>query len=101
MGKKLKLKIEWSHDEYECDDCGTSWATGATAYLDGVKIVDKQASAHCYGGSGSDSELAGILAIALEKLGVEIEDEESDIQWYKESCYDFENTYDGINFIKL
>ena len=95
-----KLKIEWSHDEHDCETCGSSWATGATAYLDGVKIVDVKANAHCYAGSG-DAELAGILAIALEKLGVEIDDDESDIQWYKDTCYETIHHYDNIEYIKL
>ena len=68
---KHKLEIDWSHDSYDCDDCGMSDATGAVAHLDGVKIVDIQARAHCYDGSG-EAQLAGIFAIALERLGVEL-----------------------------
>jgi hypothetical protein len=83
------LDITWSDDTYDCETCGTSWATGATALLDGKKIVDKEASAHCYSGSG-EVYLEGILLIALEKLGVEVVDSDEDLQWFKDTCYEWD-----------
>lgn len=100
-GVRHTLEVEWSEDSYDCDDCGVSFSTGATVHLDGIKIVAKEAHAHCYSGSG-DVDLCGILLIALEKLGVEVEDDESDLQWSKDTCYDWDLGSQGeINFIKL
>ena len=97
-----KLKIEWLHDNHDCETCGLTFAVGVKAYLNEVLIVDKPAVAHCYSGSGSDAELAGVLAIALEKLGVQIEEIDSnEIEPAKETCYDFIQHYDHIEFIKL
>jgi hypothetical protein len=95
MAKKLEIK--YNTDEYECDDCGTSYATGAEVYLDGKLIIDKKASAHCYEGSG-EIELAGILLIALEKMGVEVTEEgevDTDFDWYRDTCYEYDLVNDG------
>ena len=100
MSKKI-LNIEWSHDEHDCEDCGSSYSTGAHVTFDGEVLVDKKAIAHCYNGNG-DVELEGILLLVLDKLGVEIiqEDDEEcwiDLDWYRNSCYDMDS--EG-NFIK-
>jgi hypothetical protein len=100
---KHKLEIKWTEDSHDCDDCGSSSAIGAEVLLDGNVIVSKKALAHCYAGSG-DVDLTGILLIALEKLGVEITEEDgtSDLQWYKDTCYDWDLGPQGeINYIKL
>ena len=93
-----KLVIEWSNDEYDCEDCGLSSSTGAVATLDGEVIVNIPALAHCYDGNG-DADITGILLIALEKLGVTIEENmSSDLEWYKGTCREMD--HDG-NFIEV
>ena len=98
---KKKLVINWNYDEHDCEDCGMSWSTGCDATLDGEVIVNKKAIAHCYNGNG-DVELVGVLLVALEKLGVEVVQDENDdaaldLEWYKDTCYDMDS--EG-NFIK-
>lgn len=66
----MKIEIEWSSDEYECDECGTSWASGATVYVDGEELFNEPAIAHCYG--GSNLEIEDCFRKILEKLGYEL-----------------------------
>jgi len=66
----MRIEITPDHEEYECETCGTDYATGGTVKVDGVEIVNLPAMAHCYAGqSFSESDL---LVIALRKLGHEV-----------------------------
>ena len=71
----MKINITTDHDEYECETCGTDYATGGTVTVDGNQIVTLPAAAHCYAGQ-SFSEM-DLLVIALRVLGheVDIDDE--------------------------
>lgn len=42
------LKICRNYDSHDCDTCGSSYADGATIYLDGKQILDLVPIAHCY-----------------------------------------------------
>lgn len=67
----MRLKIEWSHDDYDCEQCGGSSSTGATVYLDDKIIIDAPAHAYCF-----DSiyvEEGHILWKLCEALGIEVE----------------------------
>lgn len=52
----VDLHIEWLLDEYECEDCGTSYAHGAIVTIDGHEVVTMIPSAHCYAGTSFDRE---------------------------------------------
>lgn len=79
----MKIRIETDTDRYECDDCGMCFAEGGKVFVDDVLILEKPASAHCYGGSShSESDL---LVMALTKLGHEII---VDDERYHITCHD-------------
>jgi hypothetical protein len=100
MSDKKKLVIKWNQDDHDCETCGGSYAVGAEVTLDGEVIVNKQAVAACYDGSG-DVDMEGILAIALEKLGVEIIQASDgggydyDLEYAKNMCYEWHYEEDG------
>lgn len=80
----MKIEITTNHDEYECETCGTDYASGGSVKIDGVEIVNLPAEAHCYSGqSFSESDL---LVIALRKLGhtIEVDGDE----WHITCAYD-------------
>lgn len=45
------IKIIWTSDDHECETCGTSWADGATVWIDGRKALELKPVAHCLGGA--------------------------------------------------
>lgn len=63
----MQIEIEWSNDEYCCDDCGPTWATGAVVKFDGEVVIDEPALAHCYGGVSISEE--AVYRLIIEKLG--------------------------------
>lgn len=67
----MKIKIEWMHDFYKCDDCGTNYAEGAMVYFDGELVIDMSPIAHCYDGTHYDE--GDIWKAIIDKLGHEIE----------------------------
>lgn len=44
------ITIDWLEDTYECDDCGTSYATGAHIFLSDGREILLEPRAHCYDG---------------------------------------------------
>lgn len=66
----MQIEIEWSNDEYCCDDCGPTWATGAVVRFDGEVVINQPALAHCYGGSNISEE--DTYKLIIEKLGHQI-----------------------------
>lgn len=62
-----QVKIEWSTDSHECDDCGTSFATGAIVRVDDVVILNVPAIAHCY--TSTHLETEDVYKKILEHLG--------------------------------
>lgn len=69
---KHKLIINYSSETHSCDTCGLMFAEGAIATLDGVEIINEPASASCFHCTYIDSDK--VLRLALESLGVEIEE---------------------------
>lgn len=66
----MKLEINWSYDEHDCETCGSSWSEGAVVTLDGTEILNKPANAHCLSNTYVTRE--DIFEAALKHLGVEI-----------------------------
>lgn len=67
-----ELKIQWLSDEYDCDDCGCSYAEGARVFLNEVSVLELLPVAHCFGGkSWTESE---VYKQILEKLGITVEE---------------------------
>lgn len=67
----MKIKINWLYDEYECEDCGTSYAEGAEILINTNRYVLKPV-AHCFSNSTYSHE--EVYKFILEKLGHEIEE---------------------------
>lgn len=66
----MKIEIKVLTDVRDCETCGSSWAEGGFVYVDGVMVLERIPSAHCYNSpSFSESDL---LVMALTKLGHEI-----------------------------
>lgn len=68
-----KIKIEWLSDSYDCDTCGTSYATGARVYRNDKLILNLLPTAHCYGGSDYSEE--DVYKAIMESLNYSIEEE--------------------------
>jgi hypothetical protein len=62
-----KIHIAWKNDEYDCDDCGPSFANGATVKIEDRGDIDMSPHAYCYD-ADSHSKLEVYLAI-LERIG--------------------------------
>ena len=65
-----EIKIEWLSDVYDCDTCGTSWASGANVFINGNLELELTPVAHCYGGEDYSTE--DIYIKILNKLGWEV-----------------------------
>jgi hypothetical protein len=66
----MRIDIETNSDVHECETCGNSWAEGGAVIIDGVEVIRRDASAHCFGGTNySDDEL---LVMALKKMGHDV-----------------------------
>ena len=68
----MKIKIKWLTDDYDCEDCGTSYADGAAITL-GDEVFELTPVAHCFGGQHFDKE--DVYKFVLDKLGHAIEEE--------------------------
>jgi hypothetical protein len=68
----MQLVIEWDYDESDCEDCGPSFSTGASATLGGEVVFNKPANAGCLSLVYVTRE--EVLEAVLKKLGVEIID---------------------------
>ncbi|MBY3433752.1 hypothetical protein HFN89_06270 [Rhizobium laguerreae] len=72
------IRITWMTDEHQCDDCGTSYASGAVVEIEGDEPLDLKPSAYCYDGE-SYSRLdvyKAILAVFGEYPAPEVEEVE-------------------------
>lgn len=81
----MKIEIITDSDTHECDDCGTSYASGGRVIVDGVEIISKPAVAYCCG--GDDYSESDLLVMALAKLGHEVIVDE---MRYHVTCHDDE-----------
>lgn len=71
-----EIRIEKITDEYECDDCGPSWAEGAKVYFDGALAFELTPVAHCYDGEHHNED--DIYKRVIEHLGHSVTIVESD-----------------------
>lgn len=66
----MRIDIETTSDIHDCETCGFSYAAGGSVKIDGVEVLRRDASAHCYDGvSYNDDEL---LVMALKKIGHDV-----------------------------
>lgn len=63
----MKIEIETSEDDTDCETCGSSYASGGRVIVDGVEILNRPPHAHCYDGVHFDPD--ELLVMALKKLG--------------------------------
>lgn len=66
----MKIEIITDADTHDCETCGTSHASGGKVLVDGVELLSKPASAHCFG--GNDYSEGDLLVMALAKMGHEV-----------------------------
>ena len=66
-----KIRIEITDDDYDCETCGSAYATGAKIYVDGILSLNLVPKAHCYNGISYDQN--EIMRRALEMVGIELE----------------------------
>jgi hypothetical protein len=68
------IKITWLEDTSECEDCGSSWSSGAEVLLDDKPFLHLPASAHCYNGTNYERE--DVYKLIIETLGYTIVQED-------------------------
>jgi hypothetical protein len=66
----IRIDIESLYDEYDCENCGSSYAEGAIVKFDGEVVLELTPSAHCFGGTNYYTE--DVYLKIIEKLGGEI-----------------------------
>jgi len=66
----MNLDITWLHDDYDCEDCGGSYAEGARVTLDGEPFLELIPVAHCFG--GADYPTKDVYNEILKKLGYSV-----------------------------
>lgn len=72
-----QLEIEWLYDNYECDQCGPSFAEGAIVRLDNAVILELIPNAHCYSSVSWNAE--EVFVELLEKFGFDVSMLESNV----------------------
>ena len=66
----MNIEIEWLSDEYNCEECGGSYAEGASVTLEGKPFLLLAPVAHCFNGTSWNEE--EVFKAILEKLGYSI-----------------------------
>lgn len=66
-----KIELILLSDEWECEDCGTSFANGYVIKKDGVVVVERYPRAYCYDSDDYDGEQQ--LRDLCELFGCELE----------------------------
>jgi hypothetical protein len=66
----MKLEIEWLSDEHDCENCGSSYAEGASVTLDDKPFLLLAPAAYCFDGASWNEE--EVYKAILEKLGYTI-----------------------------
>lgn len=56
QAKDELLTIQWLEDEYDCDLCGSSYATGAIVQKGEEIILELEPVAHCYDSESWDKD---------------------------------------------
>lgn len=67
------IKLTYSTDEYDCEDCGGSYADSWLLECEG-KMFGSIARAHCFG--GEQHELSDVLLAFMESEGYTFERDE-------------------------
>ena len=81
---KKELKITWTSDSHDCEDCGMDCSEGGIGEFNGKVIVDKPGFAHCFNGESYYPE--DIYAFILEKLGYTITFDHVDLSEPDDDC---------------
>ncbi len=69
----MKIHIEWTSAESDCDTCGMNFADGARIYFDGKLAFDLTPIAACFDGANySESD---VMRVVLAHLGHELTEE--------------------------
>lgn len=63
----MNIRVVETSDSFDCETCGSSWATGYNIYFDDVLSIAMKPIAHCYGGDHFTIEDA--LQEIIKELG--------------------------------
>ena len=66
-----KIRIVYTDDDYDCETCGSAYATGAKIYINGILSLNLVPKAHCFNQINYDHN--EIMRRALELVGIELE----------------------------
>lgn len=87
--EQTKVVIKWISDGYDCETCGSNWASGALVTIttpSKTEVIDMTPVAACFDGvSYEDSQ---VWDAVLHKLGVIVEHEREDVSYYGEDDED-------------
>lgn len=61
------ITIKWLEDDFDCETCGPSYASGAVVSMDGEPLVTLLPVAHCHGGESWHQD--DVLRAILQHLG--------------------------------
>jgi len=63
-------EIVYMEDSWDCETCGSDYASGYQIFLDDVLVVDKHPIAYCYNGSSYDDSEAYKDILELEGIKI-------------------------------
>lgn len=66
----MRIDIETNDDIHYCETCGLNFAEGGVVKVDGVEVLRRDASAHCYAGTSYNED--ELLVMALNKMGHDV-----------------------------
>jgi hypothetical protein len=67
----MKIKIEWLSDDYDCEQCGGAWASGAKVTFEDGSSFELTPVASCFG--GEDYTADDVFIAILKHLGHDVE----------------------------
>lgn len=70
MSSNNHYEIVYMEDSWDCETCGSDYASGYQIFCDDVLVVDKQPIAHCYNGSSYDTSEAYKDILELEGIKI-------------------------------
>lgn len=66
------IKIDWLEDEFDCEQCGGSYAYGAVITFPDNSKLNLEPVAHCYGGTTYEDR--EVYRKIIEHLGFKVEE---------------------------
>ncbi len=70
MSSNNHYEIVYMEDSWDCETCGSDYASGYQIFLDDVLVVDKHPIAYCYNGSSYDDSESYKDILELEGIKI-------------------------------